>query len=426
MSTNYTINFAATNNNLQDYYVTFVSAAGSPEAFNATFNGASLQASSSINLNSDGNNTIQISSFAWQGDMYISTKPFNANTPVFTNNTDNRFQCLEFSGSDATSMLPGFTIADISYINWYSIPLMMENTNNGDSRGVPLTGFSPNNLLQSLESLSNSLDTTVINDANGNFLRIIGPNACGSYIGTYPTFNDYVNYIFPGYNNYNAFICLQNMFDGSPDGNTINFQRQNYDNYDSSLATNNVYYDGNTLKIQGRTTILSETTDQPTGITTTYTIETPLDMNTFNTGIYLAQLDYSWTMNYIDQNGNPQTLGKIKASVGDNDVFSAIVRDLLAGFAFGFAGSKVPGDYGLNYGQYPSGYWQNVDGSTLFNDLQSATIVNPPPYYYNSWANVFYQYLSRVYSFTFSDFITSINPQLQVNGGENLLVTILS
>lgn len=422
MTNSYTINFAATNDNLENYYVTFVTDSGTPVPFNATLNGNPLSDFSSFTPTVD--DVVEIFSIAWLGDMYVSTLAFNDNPPLFTSDTTNSFQCLEFSGPST------FTKVDVTYMNWYSIPIQIGNTTTGTNYGVPSVNFTQAGILNQLESLTNSPATTVINDANGNFLRIIGPNANVPYIGTYPSFKKYLKYVFEkGENNYNTFIRLENLYDGVQNPTHVWKMRQTYDNLDSTYNTYWVSYDTKTsvFEIKGNTTFIDPDNDQPTGATSTYTIQANYTPDQMNTNIYLSQFAYTWSMVYTDPQGNNHNYAKLAADIADNDVFAAIVRDFLVGFNCGFVLSEIKDELtGKFYGADSSQEWQNCDGSTLFYDLQNNAVPNPPPYYYNSWANVIYQNFSNVYSFAFSDFIPAINPQLLVNSGDNLLVTILN
>ncbi len=422
MANSYTINFAATNNNLGDYNITFVTDPGSPEAFSATLNGNSLSDSYSFTPTTD--DVVVISSVGWTGNMYVSTLAFNADTPVYTTDTTNSFQCIEFSGTDT------FTKPDVTYMNWYSIPIQIENTTTQVSYGVPTENFSQAGILNQLESLTSSTKTTVINDVNGNFLRIIGPNANVPYISTYPSFQSYLEYCFEkDWNNYGLFVNLQNLYDGVQNPTHVWKMRQTYDNYNSNYNGGMVFYDteNSELTITGKTIFINPDNDQPTGATSTYTIQANnLSMDQMNTNIYLSQFAYTWSMVYTDPQGNNHNYAKLSADIADNDVFAAIVRDFLAGFAFGFIRSKtIDAATGNQYGADSSQDWQNCDGLTLFDDLQPIAITSPY-YYYNSWANVIYQNFSNVYSFAFTDFIPAINPQLLVNTGDTLLVTILN
>jgi hypothetical protein len=419
METNcYTISFAASNNNLSSYYATFVSDKSSVP-FDATINGKTLSASQSIKLTSDV--TIRVNSMTWIGNLFISTEGFDSNTPVYTVHNDddtNRFQCIEFSGQ------PASITADVSYINWYSIPLMITNSSTNTSFSVPIRGFSQEKILNDLKNLSNNSQTVVIKDNKlENFLRVISPNALGSYIAAYPNFKNYIEYIFDDYDNNNASISLENRYSGQRGSTEVTTMRQDYKNT-NDYGDEYVYYGNNTLKIDGHSTILDENTGKPTGTLTSFHIEANnLDINSFSRDIYIAQLNYSWTIDYtID--GHSYNKKNDNASVGDNDVFSAIVRDLLAGLSFGFIGSNVAVDDYVNYGDTSSSFWQGTSGYPLFSDLDPDGS-DPSRPHYNPWADVFYKYFSHTYSFPFSDFIQALSPQLNINSGENLLVTIL-
>lgn len=63
-----------------------------------------------------------------------------------------------------------------------------------------------------------------------------------------------------------------------------------------------------------------------------FTISADIVADKFSDGVYLCILSYSWTAGDYSNNN---------ADIGDNNVFSAIIRDLLAGFSYGIIGSEA-------------------------------------------------------------------------------------
>jgi hypothetical protein len=81
-------------------------------------------------------------------------------------------------------------------------------------------------------------------------------------------------------------------------------------------------------------------------------------------------------------------------------VFSLVVRDLLAGFAYGFVGSKTPAPKPLKgtYGTMTSQLRQ-ANAKTAYKGVQ------PGAPNYNQWAAAFFDvFLNQVYGFQYSDF----------------------
>lgn len=129
----------------------------------------------------------------------------------------------------------------------------------------------------------------------------------------------------------------------------------------------------------------------------------------FSEAIYTAVLNYS-----VD---NAACTSTDVESNGANNVFSAVVRDLLVGLASGFVNSAEPSPVGTSpattYGTMKSSQW-SADSGKLFNGVQTA---HP---YYNTWAAAVYDtFGSKVYGFQYSDFFTSDgpigNPQLSLS-----------
>jgi hypothetical protein len=91
-------------------------------------------------------------------------------------------------------------------------------------------------------------------------------------------------------------------------------------------------------------------------------------------------------------------------SNGANDVSSLVVRDLLVGFASGFANSTVASPIaGKTYGTMTSAQWSS-SAAKLFAGVQ------PSKPYYNPWGAAVFNIFgnSRIYGFQYSDYF---NPQ---------------
>lgn len=394
----YTINFVNNNSSIETPWLTFVQAT---EVVNNTTqlvgpalaavggNGTALKNGVSYSL-TDIKDTISMGPTDWQGHLYISdsalTLPTSGGLPVdpaYTVTTDTaRYQMLEFAGS------PTQASTDITYINWYSIPLQMESTSSqtsgGNTRGVPKSQAALSAMLTTLAGLTCSNPVTVVTNSSNQIVRVISPNAGNpSWLPLYPSFKDYLAKVFI---DSTEATLLKNTYDGIANPPSPDFEPQEY-------QSSSVTYDCKTLTIKGTTTVLGD-----------FTMTSAMDSDTFNSVIYLAVMNYTWSYG---------SKSKSNGNTGDNNVFSAISRDLMAGFAYGFIGSK-------QFGSQPSSAWMGASDTEIFNAIQ------PKHPYYNPWANAINICFSDVYTFPFNDFLTGYAPELVTNDGDTLTVTLLN
>ncbi len=393
----YTIKVESKNGHVQSPWVTFIQAnnpaglIGPPLA--ATYNGNALQNGIS-QLLSGPSSTIGMGPTNWQGHLYFSdaalTLPRSSagcpTDPAYTDTTNKtRYQNLEFAGSPTSANV------DITYINWYSIPLQMQSTSpqsaGGDTRGRPKPGAQLKTLDTALAGLTKSNPVTVVKNSNYHIVRVISPNAGNpQWLPLYPRFSHYLNEIFI---DGGPAPILQNAYDGIKDPPSPDFQPQTY-------TVSKVTYNGLTLAITGTSTVLGP-----------FTMTSDMIIADFSSVIYMAVMTYAWA--YTGDRGGSNPNG----NTGDNNVFSAISRDLMAGFAYGFVAST-------QYGSKPSSAWQTAPRNALFSAIQ------PSKPYYNAWANAIYGCFSDVYSFPFNDFVSGSPPELAVNDGDALTVTLLN
>ncbi|MBN1345641.1 MAG: hypothetical protein JXQ73_23315 [Phycisphaerae bacterium] len=90
-----------------------------------------------------------------------------------------------------------------------------------------------------------------------------------------------------------------------------------------------------------------------------------------------------------------------------NDLFNAAVRDLMAGFAFGFVGST-------QYGSLVSNQWWSA--TQVFSDIQPVTNGN---YFYNAYAEIIYNN-SNAYGQPYSDRWQPV--QAHIKGGDTVQI----
>lgn len=91
-----------------------------------------------------------------------------------------RYNYIELGGGSSTVIAP-----DITYINFFSVPLQMTRLSDGATRGAPSSQTALDNLRSTLTSLSGSSTTVVVNDANG-VARIVSPDNGATAQGAYP------------------------------------------------------------------------------------------------------------------------------------------------------------------------------------------------------------------------------------------------
>ena len=395
---NYTINFKNDDAVLiPNPYITFIQATqlgknGKLELLGPVLNATggtgtsttSLENGKSYSLSSI-QNTLKMGPQDWNGHMYVSDGPLTLNEvnklpvdPNYTLSSDTtRYQLLEFAGSTTQTNI------DITYINWFSMPLEI-STSSTNTRGKPKAHTYPGELFSPLESLSADNAITVIKN-NGNLVRIVSANAGGKWMDVYPSFEKYIKSVFSGSNTIN----LSNQYDGIQNPPSDDFKPQSY-------QSSSVSYDGTTLEIKGTTSELGK-----------FSMTSKLSYGDLSNAIYLSVLNYAWSYDGTNGSGSNKN-----GNTGDNNVFSAISRDLLAGFAFGFIGSSA-------YGTKPSSEWQSATTSNVYSGIQP----NEP--YYNQWANIINGCFNDVYTFPFNDYLSGYAPELPVSSGDTVTVTIL-
>jgi len=410
----YTIKFTNNNASITKPMVTFIQAThvvaqptpsspnakvtqlvGPPLAATAMIKGqlTSLVNGTSYELD-DIDSTLQMNPESWQGHMYISdaalTPPTSGGLPVdmaYTSTRDTgRYQYLEFAGSTSTASV------DITYINWYCFPLQMQSTTQqaSQTRGAPLSSANLSHLQAKLAALSDNNVATVVKNASNQIVRVISPNAGNpKWLPLYLSFSNYLASVFIDSVQQ---IPINNLYSGHSKPPSPDYERQNY-------QTSSVTYGGQTLKIQGTTSLLGD-----------FTMSSEMFWQQFNSVIYLSVMNYSWS--YAGQ-GKIAGASNLNGNTGDNNVFSAISRDLLAGFAYGFAGSE-------KYGTQNSSAWMKASATGVFSHIQ------PEHSYYNPWANAIAANFADVYTFPFNDFLNSHAPEINVNSGDTLTVTLLS
>jgi hypothetical protein len=311
--------------------------------------------------------------------------PTNPNGAV-TSDTG-RYNYIELSGGSSTMISP-----DITYINYYSVPIQMTRASDEATRGAPISQAALNNLQAKLAALSGNSSAVVVQDANG-VARIVSPDSGPTAQAAYPTLSAYIT---------NAFgagaktIQLTNNYSGTGVNEPPLFTAQTY-------TGTTVTYANDTLTITGTSD------NEDIGAYTLTWVGTPEELTQ---AIYAAVLGgYS-----VTYDGGTGTI--TNGNTGDNNVFSAITRDLLAGFSFGFINSDSQA-LGSAIGDLTSGQWMTLSYENAFLNAQTNQE------YFNQWAAAFAEVFGDVYTFPFNDFFADFAPELNVNAGDTLTVTLL-
>ena len=297
------------------------------------------------------------------GMVYISLgKPMTSNrpdAPSFTNTSDSdyytrwdRFE-ITFNGNQPDC-------ADLTGINSFAVPISLNTF--GDSGTTPRESLGYSvfaNEMISLLTAEATNDSAVLKGPSNDFLRVIGPTTypAGSF-GPYPSFDGYLSAV----KSSGDPILIQDLFSGT--GGPPETTTQEY-------TFTNTFDSGGNMIMNGGGTVVGMN----------HTIVISNDVLAYN--IYANIPDY-----YVDG---------VKSSFADNNIYSAPVRDALAGFAIGYVGSSVIDPVtGVAFKDEYSKHWYSTNQPLAFSGVQ------PSNEYFNGYAEVFWKY-SDSYGFPFSD-----------------------
>ena len=342
-------------------YVLFTEQPGAPDPFDATFSGQPLSLTTSYSFAQLGNG-ISLSHL-WGGVVYISLGQAMTDNridqPSFLNTSDpdyykrwDRFE-ITYNGQP-------YDVADLTGINSFAIPLSIKTFGDGGTTQRAALGYTVNGgeMINLLKATATN-DSAVLKDASNNFLRVIGPTTYTTpSIGPYPPFDDYVNSVISS----GEPILIQDLYSGpgpEPRKTTQTYTFTNTFDVGSNLVMNG----GGTVIGMGHSVIISN------------------DILAYN----------------IYANNPPYFVDGTNASFADNDIYSAVVRDTLAGFAIGYVGSTVTDPVtGQPFKDEYSKFWYATNQPLAFSGVQTNG------HYFNKYAEVFWKY-SDSYGFPFSD-----------------------
>ncbi len=357
--------------NSNEVYAIFTAASGNP--FVATNNGQALSLTTCYSF-AELSNGITLDRIT-VGVVYISLgKPMTSNrsdAPSFTNTSDSDYYTrwdkfeITFNGNPAD-------VADLTGINSFAVPISIKTY--GDSGTTPRESLGYSIYADEMISLLTAEatnDSAKLKGPSNDFLRVIGPTTypAGSF-GPYPPFDDYLNSVIASGDP----ILIQGLYSGG--GGSPETTTQEY-------TFTNIFDTGGNMIMNGGGTVVGMN----------HTIVISNDVLAYN--IYANNPDY-----YVDG---------VKSDFADNDVYSASVRDVLAGFAIGYVGSTVLDPVtGVAFKDEFSKHWYATNQPLAFSDVQ------PGNEFFNGYAEVFWKH-SDSYGFPFSDKLhksvqASLNP----------------
>jgi hypothetical protein len=305
-----------------------------------------------------------------------------SNQPSFLNTSDadynkrwDRFE-ITFNGNPAD-------VADLTGINSFAIPLSIKTygdsgTINRQSLGYSVYGDTMINFLEAAATNSSA----VLKGTSNEFLRVVGPTSYGNpSIGPYLPFDDYVNSVI----NSGDPIFVQGQYSNA--GSIPRKKTQVY-------TFTNTFDIGGNLVMNGGGVLV--------GLEHTIIISN----NIFAYNVYANNPQY-----FVDGTNS---------DFADNDVYSAAVRDLLAGFAIGYVGSTVLDPVtGVAFKDEFSKHWFDDNQPLAFSDVQ--TNGN----YFNKYAEIFWEN-SDSYGFPFADKLhKSVQSSLDPATGDMVEIVVL-
>lgn len=357
------------------------------------------------------------------------------NSPAYNKRFD-KFE-LTFDGSP-------FGVADLTAIDYWSIPMSLETEKDGQKVGSldgVKAGSTVTEIYSKLSKLSNPVQSIVTGQAiieafaaagnplaqgiqdqltnpasglvtdNNNFVRIIGPN-------TYPPFGDPTNNLPPGlpftpYNTFQEYLqYLINTFGpgkatpsgfsqlgggkiahlageyvGSTAGSGPPYARQSYDLWASLDNNFNLSIDG------------------------TGSVVGAIKMTITKWNLLNPSATYGGNPEFSLNGGAPQT--------PQNNLYAGILGDFFAGLNIGAIGSSVTVD-GTVVGEMTSSEWFSKlpKSGDLFDKLWGGNVTN----YWNQWSQALNP-LSDAYNFAYAERFSA--PQLSINPGTVDTLTLI-
>lgn len=277
-----------------------------------------------------------------------------------------RFQVVELT-------IPG--IVNLTAVDMMGVPIDMR-TSDGTSRVWKCyTDVVQSELKQALKAAGGDYNKTVRTGPGGEFLRLVSPNVVsGLNPSGYPTLDGYLK---------------------SLTGETLKVKRTK----GVDFSPYGYSYSG---VVQPNGSIALKPTDPSSG---NQTLTIPAGSLTSNNGVPANTGIYG--------NNSPYFLGTSKTPhyVGENDMYAAVYRDVVAAFSYGFWRKGGANDSSAFSTQNPPGPFQGAQPSN--------------PDYYNAWAAALWP-VTGAYGFAFEDTFNpgDTNPSIPVAASGFLTLTI--
>jgi len=435
------------------------------DALTATFwgNSNTVTQGQSYSLETIGSGGIDLTSITGGRIFAMVGAPFPETTtvPQFINapagpglNGNNSYNNTHQLLGELTTGSTG--VANLSNIDWVAIPAIMKTFNSGGTQlgqiGYTSNTFSSATMNQRLTALTNggATFTSIPNlagnpptaysqtgtpsivpqsPASGSDVRIIGSSQyqylASQNLSNYPSFQGYINSINtnnPTPSQANPIAKLKGQFfvPGSPV----------YEAYVTGLTLPG---SGDPSYSLGQVTITGTTTTGPGGAAEPFTIQIPYESLT-NATIYGGTTGSPTNPDPNNQAGVGYNLSVnggafVPTDGGVNTIYTAAVRDFLAGLNYGFIDSTVanPNDPGNTYKESFSYLWgttnlltgaMNPEEPLFYGQLQTSP-------FYNQWAEVIWELSGgSVYGFGYDDTFNIV--QLGLGGDVSKLeITLL-
>ena len=269
-----------------------------------------------------------------------------------------------------------YGVANLTAIDYFAIPLAIKTYSGATATGTPLgtlTCQQPGNTMAAqLGALTNNNAKVVLHDSKGNFLRVLGPTLSPS--GVYPSFTPYLNAVQTA----GQPTQIRDLY--SQAGSTNATKTQTYQFTATFDASGNIQLLGGGISYAGGPSV---------GMGHTILIKA----SDLALGIYSAN--------------PPYTVDGAAANIGQNDVYSAVVRDLLTGYALGFVNSPMAD------AQHGNVAFKDEISSNWWSSPQAFAFLQSNAADYDQYA-AYLQTISNAYGYPFSDrwqvVQVSINP----------------
>ncbi len=255
-------------------------------------------------------------------------------------------------------------VANLTAIDYFAVPLALRTYAGAAAAGSPLATLTyqpPGYTVASyLAALSGNDPKVLLTDSQGRFLRVLGPTL--AHAGAYPSFAPYIAAVRAS----GQSTRITGLYSHLPSSTATTTQR-----YDFTAA----------FDAQGNLQLAGGGTSYAGGATVGAGHTIVIAAADLAAGVYSAN--------------PPYTVDGAAANIGNNDVYSAVVRDILTGYALGFVDSAtVDARTGIAFKDEPSENWWF--SPRAFGYLQSN------PTYFDQYA-AYLQTISGAYGHPFSD-----------------------